>query len=75
MRARTQKNRVCAPDYPAFERMKCVPVVNRYLRGTVAIKFGGLPVFRGLLLDKEASKQCRLRLFKGWITLSYWINL
>ena len=27
-----------------------------------------------LLLDKEISKQCRLRLFKGWITLSYWIN-
>ena len=27
-----------------------------------------------LLLDKEISKQCRLRLFEGWITLSYWIN-
>ena len=27
-----------------------------------------------LLLDVEASKQCKLWLFKGWITLSYWIN-
>ena len=45
---------------------------NENTRTSCRKKFLELHLY--LLLDKEISKQCRLRLFKGWITLSHWIN-